>query len=498
MGGFAWNAAAVAGTVLLQLAVLAVLARLLDPYHFGVVGAALVVVGFSEIFSKLGIGPAIVQVPKLTVEFENTAFGLALLLGIGAGVVVFIAAPWIASFFRMEELTAVVRVLAIGFPITALGILPEALLLREMAFRAKALITLTSVGVGYGALGIWLGLAGAGVWALVFAHLGKMTLRMILCWAVRRPSVGVRSTAAELRHILRFGSGMALARVGNYSAGKGDELVVGRWLGAAALGYYGRAYEFMMAPVKLIGQAADTVMFPILASIQDDLPRLRRVFRRCLSVIALVTLPVSVLIALLAPEFVRILLGPDWGETVLPLQILAMAILFRTSYKISDSLARAKAAVFRRAWRQWVYAAAVILGAGAGQWWGIAGVAAGVGIAVALNFFLMLTLSLQLIEGSWEDVVLAHRPGVWLAICALLGGGGVAYGIRSTSLPDLLVIASVGLGVVGGALLGCRRLGPDSFGDLAWVVGLVGRKAGIQEETLRSGLRLLNRHVGVR
>lgn len=497
LGGFGWNASAVAGTLVLQLAVLAVLARLLEPYDFGVVGAALVVVGFSEIFSKLGMGPAIVQVPTLSKQFEHTAFALALLLGITTGVAVFLSAPWIASFFRMEELTTIVRVLAIGFPISALGILPEALLLREMAFRAKALITLASVGLGYGALGIGLGIAGAGVWALVSAHLGKMTLRMILSWLVRRPSVGLWSAASELRHILRFGSGMALAQVGNYSAGKGDELVVGRWLGAAALGYYGRAYEFMMAPVNFIGQAASNTMFPMLASIQHDPPRLRRVFRRCLSVIGVVTLPLSVLIVLLAPELVSILLGPSWSETVLPLQILAMALLFRTSYKISDSLAQAKAAVFRRAWRQWVYAGAVFLGAGIGQSWGVAGVAAGVAIAVAMNFFLMMTLSLQLIGGSWKDVLIAHHPGLWLGACALLAGGAVAYGVRFTPLPDVLIVAAVSIGVMGGTVLGCRRLGAESFADLAWIIGLVGAKAGIRQETVRTGLRLLNRHAGV-
>ena len=497
LGGFGWNAVAVAGTLVLQLAVLAVLARLLDPYDFGVVGAALVVVGFSEIFSKLGLGPAIVQVPTLTKQFEHTAFGLALLLGITTGIVVFVSAPWIAAFFRMEELTNIVRVLAIGFPISALGILPEALLLREMAFRSKALITLLSVGLGYGALGIGLGIAGAGVWALVAAHLGKMTLRMILSWFVRRPTVGIRSTVSELKRILRFGSGMALAQVGNYSAGKGDDLVVGRWLGAAALGYYGRAYEFMMAPVNFIGQAASNTLFPMLASIQDDAPRLRRVFRRSLSVIAIVTLPLSVLIALLAPEFVNILLGPNWSETVLPLQILAIALLFRTSYKISDSLAQAKGAVFRRAWRQWVYAGAVLLGAGIGQSWGVAGVAAGVGIAVALNFGLMLTLSLQLIDGCWRDILIAHRPGLWLGACALLVGGGVSYGVGFTTLPNVLVVAAVSIGVMGGTVWGCRRLGSESFADLAWIIGLVGSKAGISEERVRTALRFLNRNAGV-
>ena len=491
LGGVTWNATAVAGSVLLHLAVLAVLARLLDPYDFGVVGAALIVVGFSEMFSKLGIGPAIVQVPTLTRTFQRTAFGLALLMGAGTGLAVFLAAPLIAAFFRMEELTAVIRVLSIGFPITALGIVPEALLLRELAFRAKALITLLSVGIGYGALGIGLGLAGAGIWALVSAHLGKSAVTVILSWYVKKPGVGLGGAISDLRKIFRFGSGMSLADIGNYSAGKGDEVVVGRWLGAEALGYYGRAYEFMVAPVKLVGQATETVMFPILASIQDSPERMRQVFYRCISVIAIVTLPVSALIVVLAPEIVRVLLGPGWGETVLPLQILSVAILFRTSYKVSNSLARAKAAVYRSAWRQWIYAGAVFLGAACGQRWGIAGVAAGVGLAVTLHFGSMLTLSRDLIDGTWAELAREHRPGLWLAICVVPMGWSTAWATRVLDAPDTAVVFSVLLAGIVGVVLGCRTLSFEGFKNVAWVLRNGCTKLGLSHKTSQAGIRLL-------
>src|SRR5207302_292544 len=141
--------------------------------------------------------------------------------------------------------------------------------------------------------------------------------------------------------LVRFGGGMMLAKLANYAAGQGDSAVVVRSLGAEALGLYGRAIQLMVMPAMYIGDVLDRVLFPGMARFQDDPKQLGLAYGRAVALIALVSLPVSAGLLVLAPEIVRVLLGPKWTGITAPLQIFAAAMLFRTSYKISDATVRA-------------------------------------------------------------------------------------------------------------------------------------------------------------
>ncbi|HTF28020.1 MAG TPA: oligosaccharide flippase family protein, partial [Flavitalea sp.] len=232
----------------------------------------------------------------------------------------------------------------------------------------------------------------------------------------------------------------------------GDNLVVGRMLGAAALGIYGRAYQFMVMPAGLFGNALDKALFPAMAKVQGDKPRLAKAYLTGVRLIALIAIPLSFLIFLLAPEIIRILLGPEWIEVTLPLQVLACSLLFRMSYKMSDSLSRATGAVYRRAWRQVIYAIMVLTGTYIGQFWGLYGVACGVAVALIGNFLLMAHLSLKLINISWLEMVKAHKHGLVFGIMT----GAVSYSVialcRMNSVPDFMTLIMTGAGT-GATLL---------------------------------------------
>src|SRR2546428_10592834 len=144
----------------------------------------------------------------------------------------------------------------------------------------------------------------------------------------------------------------------------------------------------MAMPAILVGQVLDDVLFPAMAQVQTERERVGTPYRRCVAAVALFALPLSALVLILAPDIVYVLLGPKWGDVVLPFRILAIGTLFRTSYKVSDSLTRALGAVYRRAWREWTYAALVIGGAIIGQHWGLPGRAAAVLFALLANYLL--------------------------------------------------------------------------------------------------------------
>ncbi len=471
LSGMLWMFLGSGSQAVLQLAVLVALARLLTPADFGIVAAAQVVVGFTTIFSQLGVGPALVQRPDLAPRHMRTAFTMSLMFGVLMTTSIWAGAPLLADFFRMQELVHVARGLSFIFMLQSLGVVAESLLQREMQFRRLATIELTAYAVGYGGVGIALACLGLGVWALVCGQMTQSLIKMLLLlWSQRHPkALLVEGRAA--RELLYFGSGFTMARVGNYVAGQVDNLVVGRWLGAAALGIYGRAYQLMTAPANFLGQILDRVLFPAMARVQENSQRMASAYRRGVALIALIILPASGFLFILAPEVIRLVLGKEWGEVTVPFQVFAAGMLLRTSYKMSDSVARATAAVYRRAWRQTIYAALVAAGAWAGLQWGLRGVAVGVLVAIAVNFILMAHLSVSLGAVTWRALWQAHLPALALTAMLSAEAWGVATLLRTLHAGALIVLVASASAVLLGLAVLLRRVPRLILGtDGLWMV----------------------------
>lgn len=432
---------------LVTIGVLAVLARLLSPADFGLVSAGLLVINFCAIFSQGLVGPAVVQHAALRDEHVRSAFGISVLGGIALLAALWMVAPAVAHVLRADGLTPVVRALAWILPVQGLGAIAEALLRRSLRFRTVASVRMTSYAVGYGVVGIGAALWGLGLWSLVAANAAQVALNTCLLLGRQPHPKRLRIEAGPARELLATSGGIILGNLGSYAARNGDNLVVVRWLGVAALGLYERAYALMAMPATLLGQVLDDVLFPALAQIQSDRTRVATAYRRCVAGVALVTLPFTAMIVILAPEIIVLVLGPKWGEATVPFRILALGTLFRTSYKISESLSRALGAVYHSAWRQWMYAAVVVAGAIAGREWGLAGVSWAVLLAIFANYLLTAQLGLRLISLSWFDYLRAHGAGIKAAL--VVGGPAfLAAALARAACPG------APLAIVGAALLG--------------------------------------------
>ena len=470
VGGLLWTGGGKAAYGVLYLAVLAILARMLSPAEFGVVSAALVVIGVSQIVSQLGLGPALVQRPALEPRHVETAFTGSIAIGVALGVVVWAAAPAAAAFLHVPAAGPVIRVLAWVFPLQGVAVVAESLLRRDLEFRRLTQAEVAAYALGYGLVGIVLAAAGWGVWALVAGQMAQTVIRTAWVVALRPPRRARLGDGRSLAELLYFGGGFTLAKVANFIAVQGDNLVVARALGPTALGVYGRAYALMSAPAYGFGTVLDNVLFPAMARIQHDPERLAAAYRRGVALLALLVLPPSVVLILVAPEFIRVALGPRWDAAVAPFQVLAIGMLFRTSYKISDSLARATGAVYRRAWRQALYAGLVVAGAAIGQFWGVLGVAWGALVALTVNFALMAQLSLRLARFPWSAFRAAHAPAAWLTLVTTPPAWAVAALLRNAGAPALLVLAGA---AAAGAAMGLAAVAraPKRFlgADGAWI-----------------------------
>lgn len=441
MSGLFWTASGKGAQAVLQFIVVAILARLMTPLEFGVVGAAMIVIGFSEIITRLGLGPAIVQRGTLETRHLGTAFSMSLFFSVTIGAAMWNFAPFAASFFNYAGMVDVLQALSWLFPIRGVGVLAESLAQRELNFRWLAKTDVLSFVVGYIFFGIGMALGGYGVWSLVAANLITAAVKAAFL-LFKYPPRDFMPDRISFGELIYFGGGHTIARTANYLALQGDNLVVGRMLGLAPLGIYGRAYQLMSTPATLFGQVLDDVLFPSMAKMQFEKERLAKAYFRGLSLISLVMLPTSAVAAILAPELVFCILGPAWSEVVLPFRILAAGLLLRTSYKMSDSLSRATGAVYRRSWRQAVYAILVIGGSWIGQFWGVAGVAASVLGALLTNYLLMAQMSLSLVGRSWGTFFAAQRRAVLLSAAISTPVLAVVATTRAVDGPPLLILSA--------------------------------------------------------
>ena len=486
VAGILWLSYGKAAFFILQLVVVGVLARLVTPAAFGVVNAALIVTGFSAIVSQLGLGPALVQRPALERRHIDTAYTFSFLFGLSLGALLWFGAPLAATFLRMPDVTPVLRALSWVFPLNGLQTVGQSLLSRDLHFSWLANLDVISYGLGFGVLGIVTALLGWGVWALVVAQIGQSLGRTVVLLWKHPPRLKFIIDGPAFRDLAYFGGGFTVARVANYVAVNGDNFIVGRFLGAAPLGYYGRAYSLMSAPAYAFGTVLDQVLFPAMAKVQDDMKRLAAAYRRGVALIALLVLPASVAIIFLAPEVIRLALGPKWGPAVVPFQVLGIGMLFRTSYKMSDSISRSTGAVYRRAWRQMIYGGLVVLGAWIGTHWGIVGVSWGALSALTVNFFLMAALGQQVAGLSWGEFWMAHRPAVLLTLASFPLVWGATSALRGVGAPAIVTLGAGGLVLLG------------ACGFLVWRLPrlFLGTDGQWMAETMRGFLNKLRRKEG--
>lgn len=472
--GLGWNVLFRGIIALGEVAALAVLARFLSPAELGLYAAVRAVLMLLTSISHLSVSAAIIQRPTLEERHLRVGFTLCVILAVVVTAAVWSLAPVIADLLNLSELVPIVRAGSVVFLFQGVSIVALAAATRALRFRWLAAMESCARGIGFVLLAPTLAWLGFGVWALVGALVAQHVFRAAVLLAgqphPKRPMLERRAVA----ELLYFGSGFSVGRFFNDFANSADKLIAGRWLGAQMLGHYMLASRLMTVPATVAGQIIDRVLFPAMALVQNEPKRLTRAYRSSIAVCALLVLPASSTLAIVAPELVLVMFGAKWGEAVLPFQILALGMLFRTSSKMSDCLARGAGVVYARAWRQALFAGSVVLGCALGQLWGIAGVAIGVVLAMASHFLLMAQLSLRVTGMRWSEFAIAHYPAVALATAICASSWLLADWLRALEVPPSVLLLDVLLFAACEGLLLCWLLpsiflGPDGRSMLGFL-----------------------------
>lgn len=468
--GGAWQLVSVVAQAVLQIAVLAILARHVSPEEFGLVAIAGIATSLATMLGQIGLGPAIIQRSQISQLHIRVAHTTSIILGGLSVSILWICAPFIANFFEAPAVTLIVKIISLSFLFASVGVTADALLQRELEFRKILVVDLISYIVGYILVAIPLAILDYGVWSIVLGTVAQSLTKSSILLLFHPHNLLPSFSMQELRDLLGYGTGLTFTRLFNYGALQGDYFIVGRTLSTTALGIYERTFRIIFLPGRYIGDVIDRVMFPAMAKVQDDPERLANSYLRAINIVHLCLSPVSVIMVVLAPEIINVILGPSWQEAVLPLQILSLSIPFRTTVRVCDSLVRAVGAVYQSAARKALFAILVVLGSWIGHFWRLEGVAIAVTIATAVNFLLMMHLGLVLTGIHLKTFISMLTPGTSVSLLTLVVSAATCHLLRIVEIAPFVILVSTILTTITTAGL-VTIIYPPLIGDHAgWLV----------------------------
>lgn len=315
-----------------------VIARILTPEDYGLVGMLAIFMVISQTFVNSGFSTALIRMTDRTADDYATAFCFKVTAGLFIYSILFLTAPAIASFYGMPILKDILRVYAVVLVISALEIVPRTKLMVAVDFKTQAIVGLIAALVS-GGTGIGMAYAGYGVWALVWQAIVNVAVSVFLLWIVTgwKPWEG-RLAKRSFHRLFSFGSkllGSSLLHIfyKNISA-----LVIGKYYTPADLGLYSRGQQIAEVPsMQLIG-IIRRVSYPVLARLQDDDERLTRVYRQYLGMSSLVIFFLMVLLVAMAEPLVLLLLTEKWLGAVPFLRIFCLALLFDHICQINNNM----------------------------------------------------------------------------------------------------------------------------------------------------------------
>jgi len=403
---------------LLVLVATVVLARLLGPEEFGLVSLALVFVGVVEVMADFGVSQALIY-HQNSRRAVDAALAFTVVSGFLLGAATAVAAPYLAQALGDPAITDFLRVLALSFALSSFGIVPDVLLRRDLLFRRRTAVQLSS-SVTRGAVAIVLALLGAGAWSLVYGQLAAVTVMSVVAWTrvSYRPDLRWwRLRWTDVRPLLAFGAPTAANGVLSTIILNIDYVVVSRALGATALGFYLLAFRLPEMVIVSVFQVLSSVVFPVFRRARDDPPRLRRGYLRMFRLQTMYGVVLGCVLAAMAPYLVPVVFGPGWEPAVPALQALAIYAAFRSLgmgvVDVLKAMGRPGLALGLSVARFTVLVPALVLATA----YGIEGVAVTQAV-VAMLFALVM----QVIAGR----VLGIRPVQLLVACAPAVSGGVA------------------------------------------------------------------------
>lgn len=367
----------------LQLGSTVILARLLTPQDYGLIGMVAAVTGFVSLFRDMGLSMATIQKAEINHRQVSTLFWVNLGISVVTMLVTMAIAPAIALFYGEPRLTLITIVSAIGFIFGGLSVQHYALLNRQMRFTALALNEITAMLLGI-TTGIVLAWYGMSYWALVILQLVSTLCATIGVWLLCNWRPGLPSLHSGIREMLTFGGNLTGFNILNYFARNFDNVLVGRYLGAGQLGLYAKAYQLLLLPIQQINGPITSVAIPALSRLQNEPEKFCAYYYKSIQMIVTLGMPLVTFLCVVADKLVPTLLGAQWTDAVIIFRVLSLAAFLGT-FNVASGWVYISLGQTARQLRWEVFASTVMLiGFVIGIQWGVIGIAASFSITSLL------------------------------------------------------------------------------------------------------------------
>jgi O-antigen/teichoic acid export membrane protein len=416
----------------IQFVVTIILARLLFPKDFGTLGMAVIFLNMIARFNSLGFSAALIQRKDLTDDHLSTAFWSnlmvgGLLYGLAAG-----SSPFVAAFFDNPQVQPIMTVVSLSLILGPFGVVHSTLLTRELDFRKNGLIQIGGTVVE-GAISITMALTGFGVWSLVWGELVSVLLSSFGKWFVVDWRPSFRFKLSCFRDLFGFGIYNTGANLVNTGANNVDYFFIGKFLGAGPLGAYTLGFNLATFSFRKITRLIGRVTFPAFSRIQDDDSLMRKMYLKSISYSSLITFPAAAGLFAVAPDMITVVYTSKWQAALLPLQILCIVGLLKSTEIAVSAVYQAKGHPDLFFKLQCVYLAVLAVGVWLGLAKGIVGVAAAVAAIeivfvvvrqylvnqlIGLKFLSFWSCLLPAAMGSFLMVVILEVYGHFLQVAA--------------------------------------------------------------------------------
>lgn len=328
--GVMWTSASFYSGKMLVLISTVILARLLSQDDFGIAGYAIVVISLMDVLSDLGVGASLIYYHE-DPDAADTAFWLGMGISIFLLVVLWLGAPLMGIFFNDARAVPVIRALAFYFPLSALGNIHDSLLSKELSFGKKFVPDLARA-FGKGMISILFAIFGFGAWSLIIGQLVSAVISTIALWWVFPWRPSLRYVHNWVRPLLGYGGKTVVVAILGAIIGNTDYLLIGRFLGAEALGVYTLAFRIPDMLITQMCNLISRVTFPLYTKLQDDHAALVKAFLDTTRYISLITIPLGLGIALVAQPMVLVIFGEKWAEAIPVVQAIAIYTIFQSLF----------------------------------------------------------------------------------------------------------------------------------------------------------------------
>lgn len=304
-----------------------ILARLLTPADYGIIGICTVFIAIGNTFVEGGFGVALIRKKDCSDEDYNTVFLFNLIVAFFFYLILFFTSPHIAEFFNNSEITNVIRVLSLGLIFGSLSIIQRTILTKEINFKVQTKTTAFSLFIS-GMIGISLAFLGYGVWSLVFQSLIYSILNSFSLWVLNSWRPKFIFSKSSFKELFGFGSNLLITDLINTIYKNIYYVVIGKFFSAASLGFFTRAETTVSLLTNNITNTVKRVSYPVLAKLQDDDDGLKKMYKKLVKNTMLITASLIFGLAASAKPFILILIGNQWLPSVEYIQLLCFAGIF--------------------------------------------------------------------------------------------------------------------------------------------------------------------------